>query len=461
MKKKWQIILSWTLVSVMLQLPIYYLLNRQIEKVMTPATTQPIVRTLKTTISGTNFENMQISYGKDYIAYEENGILKVYNLKQDKQVFTKSAPSNDKNLGVLYFQWLPDRNTLVYFYARKNPNPVTTETVPVTPAPSTSQSTASANSSTSKTPASSNTTTTVQKPKGNTAHTQEATSTQVSPPNTAQIQATKPETVKTEDPQQAPVNSTTPASTPTQEQRVVTHYSNPQITDLYTLELPNSDEDTEPDDRFNESISSFPAGGQITDMVVSTFTNLIYLTVKTGSNSQLMEIDVMKNVRTLSRSGELITEMAASDKFGTLYIESKTGNSKVIQSLQGTQRQTVSEDNTETILGDRFGTLYLGQIDGNNLVKIRSAAENSTSTKLEFKTIWQGSIPFKDASVVIGTNSQIVINSNQTAYLIQKDGQLKQVELTGKNNFISKDGAELVELTPNGSSTDIELKPLQ
>lgn len=72
--------------SVMLQLPIYYLLNRQIEKVMTPATTQPIVRTLKTTISGTNFKNMQISYGKDYIAYEENGILKVYNLKQDKQV---------------------------------------------------------------------------------------------------------------------------------------------------------------------------------------------------------------------------------------------------------------------------------------------------------------------------------------------------------------------------------------
>lgn len=428
---------------------------------MAPANTQPIVRTLKTTINGTNFENMQISYGKDYIAYKENGILKVYNLKQDKQVFAKPAPSNDKNLGVLYFQWLPDRNTLVYFYARKNPNPVTTETVTVTPASSTSQS-SSANSGTSKTSASSSTNTpTAQKAKGNTAHTQETTSAQASAPDTAQIQATKPETVKTEDPQQTPANSTTPSSTPAQEQRVVTHYSNPQITDLYTLELPSSDENTEPDDRFNESINSFPAGGQITDMVVSTFTNLIYLTVKNGSGYQLMEIDVMKNVRNLGRSGELITEMAASDKFGTLYIESKTGNSKVIQSLQGSERQTVSDNNTETILGDRLGTLYLGQIEGNNLVKIRSAAESSGTSKLEFKTIWQGSIPFKDASVVIGTNSQIVINSNQTAYIISHDGQQKQVELTGKNNFISKDGAELIELTPNGSSTDIELKPLQ
>lgn len=447
----------------MLQIPIYYLLNRQIEKVMTPVNTQPIVRTLKTTINGTNFENMQISYGKDYLAYKENGILKVYNLKQDKQVFAKPAPSNDKNLGVLYFQWLPDRNTLVYFYARKNPNPVTTEIVPVTPASTTSQSTASSNTSATaqKTPASSNTSPTAQKPKGNTAHAQATPSVQTSAPDTAQIQTAKPETIKTEDPQQAPANSTTPSSTPAQEQRVVTRYSNPQITDLYTLELPNSDENTEPDDRFNESINSFPAGGQITDMVVSTFTNLIYLTVKNGSNFQLMEIDVMKNIRNLGRSGEFITEMAASDKFGTLYIESKTGNSKVIQSLQGSERQTVSDNNTETILGDRLGTLYLGQIEGNNLVKIRSAAESSGTSKLEFKTIWQGSIPFKDASVVIGTNSQIVINSNQTAYIITHDGKQKQVELTGKNNFISKDGAELIELTPNGTSTDIELKPLQ
>lgn len=414
----------------MLQIPSYYLLNRQIEKVMTPPDTQPIVRSLKTNIPGTSFENMQISYGKDYIAYEEDGVLKVYNLEQEKQVFSKTAPGNDKNLGVLYFQWLPDRNTLIYFYARKNPNPVTTEVVPVDPTPST-QSPASESAGTK-----------------NTARTQSISSTQ----------AKNPDTIKTEDPQQAPAVTTKPA----QQQRVVTRYNNPQITDLYTLELPESgDTTTPPDDRFNESINSFPAGGKITDMVVSTFTNLMYLTVRSGINLQLMEIDVMKNVRNLNRSGEVISEIAASDKFGTLYIESKTGKAKTIQALEGSKRQTISDDEKETILGNREGTLYLGKIEENNLSEVRVATENVDSTKLEFKTIWQGSIPFEKADVVIGINNQIVICSNQTAYIIYSDGKEKQVNLSGKENFISQDGAELIELTPNGNSTDIELKPLE
>jgi len=433
----------------MLQIPTYYYLNHLIEKVMAPPVTAVTVRTLKTTIPGSALESMQISYAKDYIAYKENGVLKVYNLIQEKQVFSKTAPSNDKNLGVLYFQWLPDRNTLIYFYARKNPNPMTTEVVPVTPTPSSTNSTqsSSSNTSTKKSSTSINQPQTSQTSKGNTALTQSTPSTQ----------ATNPDSIKTEDPQQAPATNSTPAP----KQRIITHYNNPQITDLYTLELPDSDETTAPDDRFNESINGFPASGQITNMVVSTFTNLMYLTIKNGTNLQLMEIDVMKNVRTLNQSGEVITEMAASDKFGTLYIESKTGNSKIIQALEGTKRQTISKDETETILGNRAGTLYLGQIEGNNLVQVRSAADTSDSSKIEFKTVWQGSIPFKDVKVVIGTNNQIVISSNQMAYIIQSDGQQKQVTLTGKDNFVSQDGAELIELTPNGNSTDIELKPLQ
>lgn len=414
----------------MLQIPTYYLLNRQIEKVMTPPETQVVVRTLKTNIPGKSFENMQISYAKDYIAYEDDGVLKVYNLEQEKQIFSKAAPGNDKNLGVLYFQWLPDRNTLIYFYARKNPNPVTTEVVPVDPTPN-SQSTTSESSGTQ-----------------NTARTQSNPSTQ----------ATNSNTIKTEDPHQA---STVPTK-PAQQQRVVTRYNNPQITDLYTLELPeSSDTTTQPDDRFNESINSFPTGGKITNMVVSTFTNLMYLTIKSGTNLQLMEIDVMKNVRNLNRSAEVITETAASDKFGTLYIESKIGKLKTIQALEGSKRQTISDDEKETILGNREGTLYLGKIEGNNLVQIRAAAENADSAKLEFKTVWEGSIPFENSKVIIGINKQIVIYSNQIANIIQSDGQQKQVNLSGKENFISQDGAELVELTPNGNTTDIELKPLE
>lgn len=434
LRKNFRMIICWTLVSLMLQIPAYYFLNRQIEKVMAPSEKEAVVRTLKTNIPGTSFNNTQISYAKDYLAYEEDGVLKVYNLEQGKQVFSKAPPSNDKDLGVLYFQWLPDRNTLIYFYARKNPNPVTTKVVPDT----------SQGASKSSKPEGSST--------SGTAHTQ----------STAPTQAADPNASKTEDPNQAPKQASPGGSSSTpQQQRVVTIYNNPQITDLYTLELPDSDDTiTPPDDRFNESIDSFPAGGKITNMVVSTFTNLIYLTIKSGTNLQLMEIDVMKNVRTLNRSGEVITKIVASDKFGTLYIESKTGKTKTIQALDGTSRHNISSDQNETILGNRDGILYLGKVQDDNLVEIRSAAENSDSTNLDFKTVWQGSIPFKDAKIVIGVKDQIVINSGQTAYIIQSNGQQEQVELSGKENIISQDGAELIELTPNDKSTDVELKPL-
>lgn len=421
MKKKLRMIVSWTLVSLMLQIPTYYLFNKQIQKVMTPPEAQAVVRTLKTNIPGNSFENMQVSYAKDYIAYEEDGVLKVYNLEKEKQVFSKAPPNNDKNLGVLYFQWLPDRNTLIYFYARKNPKPVTTEVVPVTPA-------------SSNTPKS-------ESGLNNNAHTQAK------------------DTIKTEDPQAKPPAA---SADPAPQQRVVTRYNNPQITDLYTLELPeSSDITTPPDDRFNESIDSFPSGGKITNMVVSTFTNLIYLTIKNGTEQQLMEIDVMKNVRNLGRSGEVITEIIASDKFGTLYIESKTGKSKNIQALEGSKRQTISDDETKTLLGNRDGILYLGRVEENKLVQVQAATETVDSSKLEFKTIWEGSIPFENDHVIIGVKNQIVIYSNQIAYIIHSGGQESQVNLSGKENFISPDGAELIELTPNGNSTDIELKPLE
>ena len=156
----------------------------------------------------------------------------------------------------------------LYFYAKKNPNPVTYVTV---------------------------------KPNPITENTQVPT---------------VPQQPGVEDPNQN-TNREVPIVVPV-EPKVEKRYNNPQITELYTLELPSSDEDTAPDDRFNKTIDSFPAGGKIEELVVSTSTNLIYLTVKNASTELLMEIDVMKNVRTINRAGETIDVMEASDRYGTL-----------------------------------------------------------------------------------------------------------------------------------------------
>lgn len=440
-------ITSWVLVSLMLQFPFYYFLNNQIEKVMAPVDKPIVIQNLEAEILGTNLQDLQISYAKDYLAYKENGVLKVFNLKQNKVVFEKKPPAGSgKDMGILYYQWLPDRNTLVYFYARKNPNPVTTVVVPVTPEDPqkpTQQAPKKDNSTTSSTP--------------------KSQSQQVPPSTNVKTQSNE----KLEDPNQGQTtqsnnqrSESSEATTP--QTRIEKRYNNPQITELFSLELPPSDEEgTAPDDRYNRSIDSFPAGGEITQMVVSTFTNLMYLTIKTGTSTQLMEIDIMKNVRTLNRTGEVITQMAASDKFGTLYVKSKSGKTEQILALQGWEREVISKDAQDVILGDRAGTIYLGKVQDGQLINIRSASDTSDDKGLNFETIWEGSIPYKaHKGVIIGGENEIVIYDNETAYIV-KDGKDVSVSLEGEENFISPDGVELIQITRVGTSTKIKLQPLK
>ncbi|HBV85709.1 MAG TPA: hypothetical protein DEF42_03415 [Desulfosporosinus sp.] len=413
MRKTLRIILVWTLISLLLQLGAYSLLDKQVAKVLGPVTEskRPITEELEATIPGSNLENIQISYAKDYLAYSENGTLKVFNLKKEKIVFVKNPPGNDQSKGVISYQWLPDRDTLVYFYAKKNPNPVTYITVPVESSQSQS------------------------------------------------ISSTDPET---EDPNQKPDNQDQKVEQKAvPKTKTVARYGNPQITELYTLELPNSDENIPPDDRFNQTIHEFPADSQVKSLVVSTTTNLIYLAIKNGSTDVLMEIDVMKNVRTLNRTGETINGMAASDRYGTLFINSKLNGNKQVISLGVGNRQVISKNTNDKVLGVRDGKVYIGEVKNNQLIKIKTTQDHSEmKNNPSLQTEWEGSIPFEDVRTLIGFNGQVVIYSQTTAYLIT-NGQLEELELLGDENYISDDGSELIRLNRSGTSTHVELLPLQ
>lgn len=421
MKKKLRVIVVWIVVSLLLQFGAYAYFDKQVAKVIGPIndTDAPITKQLEATIPGSGFENIQVSYAKEYLAYIEDNTLKVFNLKKEKIVFEKELPANsDNSMGVLSYQWLPDRDTLLYFYAKKNPNPVTYVQVPITP------------------------------PKTNTTDTKTDSKTDT----------------KTEDPNEK-TNTTPKVETkepPVQKTRTEARYNNPQITELYTLELPDSDEDTAPDDRFNQTIDAFPAGGKIEEMVFSTSTNLIYLTIKNGSSEKLMEIDVMKNVRTLNRSGETINGMAASDRYGTLFINSKIGSTQQIVSLGVGDRHVISKNADDRILGVRGGKIYVGEVKDNQLVKIKTTEDLSEiKNNPGFETEWEGSIPFADnAATLIGSKGQVIINSQKTAYIITA-GKMEKISLQGDENFISDDGAELIQLEKTGTSTLVKLKPLK
>lgn len=415
MKKKLRTIFVWILVSLLLQFGAYSFLESKVAKVLGPVNSGPITQELQATIPGTGLENIQVSYAKDYLAYTENGTLKIFNLKKQKIVFEKKSKSNEKSMGVLSYQWLPDRDTLLYFYAKKNPNPVTYVTVPVK-------------------------TTTPTETK-----TEPKTDTKVEDPNQ-----------KTDKSAQKVEQKETPVQTKTE-----VRYNNPQITELYTLELPGSDEDTEPDDRFNQTINEYPADGKIDELVFSTSTNLIYLTVKDGSKELLMEIDVMKNVKTLNRTGEIIDGMAASDRHGTLYINSKIGGTKQIISLGVGNRHVISKNANDKVLGIRDGKVYIGEVKNNELLKIKTTEDRSEVTdNPSLKTQWEGSIPFSDVQTLIGSQGQIVIYNQQTAYIINS-GHLEEIQLLGDENYISDDGAELIELKKSGTSTLVKLQPME
>ena len=357
--KRLRTLFVWTTVSLLLQFGAYSLLNYQIKKVMEPnaVSSEPITSQLKTTIPSSDPQTVRISYTKDYLAYSENGTLKIFNLKKGNVVFS-SPTANDSTLGVLTYQWLPDRNTVIYFYADRNPN-----------------------------------------------------------------------------------------------------LGNSQITQLYSLELPNSDDDTAPDNRLNQTIK-FPAGGKIEELVVSTSTNLMYFTVKKGSTEQLMEIDVMKDVRTLNKYGETVDNMVASDKTGILYIDSKVGSIQNIIAFDAGKRKLISRNNYDRILGIKEGKVYMGEVKNNELVKIKSITDRSKLTdNPSLKTEWTGSIPFQDASALVGAKGQVIVYANQMAYIVTA-GQLKEVKLSGDQNYVSDDGAEIIQLSRQGTSTRVELHPL-
>jgi len=409
--RKLRIILVWTLVSLFLQGGAYIYLNNKVHNVMAPLSNEPITLKLKATIPSSNLKNVQISYAKDYLAYTENGIFKVFNLVQGKQVFEKKSPSTtDKTLGVITYQWLPDRNTLLYFYAKKNPNEVTTVTV---------------------------------YPKAI-----------VQPPT----QNPTSEELKTEDPNQK-VEKKVPKVVNV-EPRIEKRYGNPQITELYSLELPESNDTTPPDDRFNQTIDKLPIGGKIENLVFSTASNLIYFTVKNESTQLLMEIDVMKNVRTLNKSREAIENMAASDRYGTLYVDSKVGTIHKVIALNGTMRRVISNKSNDKILGVRDGKVYIGEVINDELVKIKTTSDRSELTdNPSLETEWEGLIPFENVRMLIGSKGEIVVYNHQIAYIVT-EGQMKEIKFDGAENYVSSDGAELIKLTRQGTSTLVELKPL-
>jgi predicted heme/steroid binding protein len=390
----------WTLLSLALQLGGYAALNYSVHQVMHPAAQdgKPITTRLRASLPDADAVNVQLSYAKDYLAYRSGGVFKVYSLKQQKVVFEKAAESEGgQNLGVLNYQWLPDRNSLIYFYAK-----ISTSSVTVTE------------------------------------------------------EAPSPGSQVAYEGENGPAYNEEDGSVPLPETKTVEKST--QITELNTLELPNGGE---ANNRHNLNLNSFPAGGEILQIASSTYTNLIYITVKTGKTVKLMEIDVNKNTKFLQQSGETILNLAASDRYGTLYLERKSGKAKQIVAVFNGKRLTVSEDGNHVLLGARDGVLYVGTVKGDRLIQILSGEESADHSAVPTLTpIWEGDVPYDGERIVVGFEGQVILYDDAGAHSIQ-DGKLATAEFEAGENFISPDGAERMQLTHADGVLQVSLEPFR
>ena len=398
-----RIIIAWTIVSLLMQGGFYYALNSRVETVLFPTIdiVEPIIDTVTATIYGTELENVQLSYDKTYVAYIERGTFKVFNITQEKQVYQNIPPaSTDPVMGIHSYQWLPDRNTLLYFHTKRNPNEVWQERIDPTP----------------------------------------------------QVVMVPSDP---EDPNSEPVYETIIG-----EPTFVTRYGNPHMVELYTLEFPESD-DTEslPDDRFNQSITQLPRNGIITDLVFSTASNLIYLNAK-GNTQLLLEIDVMKRIYVRSRSGETVGRMASSERFGTLYYDSTIGNASEVIALSSNRRWVISRNPTNQVLGVKDGKVFLGVVINDQLVRVMTASDRlDLAESPAMRTEWEGSVPFKDNRVLISAKGEVIVYNHSLAYLIV-NGRERVIPFGGDENYISMDGSVRMQFTKDNGFTLLELHPL-
>ncbi|SPF36859.1 conserved hypothetical protein [Candidatus Desulfosporosinus infrequens] len=123
-------------------------------------------------------------------------------------------------------------------------------------------------------------------------------------------------------------------------------------------------------------------------------------------------------------------------------------------------RKLISRNAYDKILGIRTGKVYIGEVKNNKLIKLKTITDRSRLTDSpSLKTEWTGSIPFQDAHSLIGAKGEMIVYDKKTVSIVTA-GQLKEVQMQGDENYISDDGAELIQLSSDGTSTLLDLQSL-
>lgn len=102
----------WSVVGLIVQIPIYYVIDRQVQHVMNPPSLPQgaLTQANKYTLDAPNMEKPLVSYDDKFLAFRSGGELSIYDFSKQTVIW-----KIDQKKKVLAYQWLPDRNALMIF----------------------------------------------------------------------------------------------------------------------------------------------------------------------------------------------------------------------------------------------------------------------------------------------------------------------------------------------------------
>lgn len=187
---------------------------------------------------------------------------------------------------------------------------------------------------------------------------------------------------------------------------------------------------------------------RIIQIEMSTYTNNLFILYEDSKQStQLMKIDIMKTVNTISLSGEKISKLAVSNKYGIVYLESRLGDDKSIIAIQGGIRKVLSQAPEDVLLGCQEDNVFIGKVgdsqvsasseNGQVLYEIDryqklsgSSTDGTSNTTEDQKTsLWRGKIPYNDVEAEITTGGQILLLSKERLDVISAKGVYRSLNL--------------------------------
>jgi len=188
------------------------------------------------------------------------------------------------------------------------------------------------------------------------------------------------------------------------------------------------------------------AVNQVLQIEMSTYTNKLFILFKDDNQThQLITIDIMKTLNRVNQQGEEILNIAVSNKFGSIYAESRMGTDKAIDVYQAGSKNPISVDPEDTLLGCRDDKIYVGKISGNILQEVTVYQVQPSGPAMTEAVVWQGEIPYAETETKISSANQVIIKSR---------GRLDVISTNGKHQWL-----RLPDMSATESNAVIILAP--